>query len=355
MAKTRGSLLLRFLDRYLGTLLVAFLSLGKKTNSKPSSIKAIGLLKLAGIGDLIVLSGAICDLRRTYPEAKIILFCGKDSSAIASSLPALSQVEVISVSDIIGSIKILRRHSLDILIDAEQWSRIDALLSFFSAARYTIGFRTKGQYKHALFDVAIAHLNSCHENDNFHRLLEPLGVENKTQPTLSIESEQNNIKSPYVIFHPWTVSRVKELKEWPLAYWTELGRYFKSHGYEVYISGGKSDQRASEALAGACSGHSLAGKVTLKELASFLQGAVSLVSVDTGIMHMASALDLPLIALFGPTSPKRWGPLSKKAHVLTGGEPYMYLGFERPQSIPATMSLITPEKVIDFFESLPRR
>lgn len=351
MIKTRGNILLRFVDRYIGIVLVALLAATKLKRPKPPLIRTIGLLKLAGIGDLVILSGTICDLRKAYPDARIILFCAKESSAIAAFLPALSAVEVLSVSDIVNSIKTLRRHHLDVLIDAEQWSRIDALFSFFSAARYTIGFCTKGQCKHALFDAAIPHLNSCHENDNFHRLLEPLGIENSSSPTLAIDRIWIDVKRPYVIFHPWTVSCAKELKEWPLAYWTQLGRYFTAQGYMVYISGGPHDLLASEALAASCDGCSLAGKTTLQELASLLHGAAFFVTVDTGIMHMASALDLPLLALFGPTSPQRWGPLSKTAHVLTGGKPYMYLGFEKPRSPPPTMSLITPQQVIDIFES----
>jgi heptosyltransferase I len=74
------------------------------------------------------------------------------------------------------------------------------------------------------------------------------------------------------------------------------------------------------------------------------------VSVDTGIMHLAAALDMPVIGLHGPTSSKRWGPIGRNAVAIDSSDPragYLYLGFERSVDPPPCMEAISYEKVLD--------
>lgn len=351
MIKTRGNLYLRFFDRYVGIALVWILSWFKKKRTLPSSIQTIGILKLAGIGDLIVLSGVIHDIKKTYPEADIILFCGNENRAIAPFIPGIKTIEPIQVLKFSNAIKTLRSHHLDVLFDFEQWSRIDALLTFFSNARYVVGFKTVGQAKHYLFDSPVLHIYECHEIENFRRMIRSVGIPSETHPIVIFPETPISPLKPYVLFHPWSISRVKGLKEWPKASWMALGMYLKEKGCQIYITGGQNDMLASENMAEEIGGISLAGKTSFAELAQYIEEAVCTISVDTGVMHLAAALTKPLVALFGPTSPKRWGPLSSRAITVSGGHPYMYLGFEIPPQQPDCMSLITLEQVIAAFET----
>lgn len=351
MIKTRGNRLLRFLDRYGGITLISLLALVSRKKKLPSSIRTIGILKLAGIGDLIVLSGVIQDIHKHYPEAQIVLFCGKESGAIAPYIPGLAAIEYISVTRFFAAVNLFRKYSLDLLLDFEQWSHIDVLLTKFSGARFTAGFQTQGQARHFLFDKSIPHLYEMHEIDNFRALAKSAHIISTSAPQLHFPSIETDIKKPYILFHPWTVSLVKGLKEWPVEYWTKLGHYFKEQGYEVYITGGKNDRADSEALATSFNGVSLAGKTSFPVLVDYIKKARCLISVDTGVMHLAASLDTPLIALFGPTSPHRWGPLSSQASTISGGTPYMYLGFEKPSQPEDCMRKILPEEVISTFKS----
>lgn len=75
-----------------------------------------------------------------------------------------------------------------------------------------------------------------------------------------------------------------------------------------------------------------------------------MVSVDTGIMHMASALGCRLVALHGPTSAKRWGPLNPTSTAVQSAysrEPWIQLGFEGPRAGDACMRCITVDQVHD--------
>ena len=76
--------------------------------------------------------------------------------------------------------------------------------------------------------------------------------------------------------------------------------------------------------------HNAAG-LNLRATASLLAHASLMVSVNTGIMHLAAAMNVPLVALHGPTSARRWGPLGPRAVALESpceGCGYLDLGFE---------------------------
>ena len=101
----------------------------------------------------------------------------------------------------------------------------------------------------------------------------------------------------------------------------------------------------------------LAGQADLVTTAAYLQKAAAVVSVNTGTMHLAALLEVPLVALHGPTNPDRWGPTypgsgSKVTPIVIGpgldeGGAYLNLGFEYPQNPQYLMNQISPQDVIE--------
>ena len=90
-------------------------------------------------------------------------------------------------------------------------------------------------------------------------------------------------------------------------------------------------------------------------MVGILERARLVVSVDTGIMHLAAAVHAPLVALQGPTSKKRWGPLSDRAVVVRVGEkcrPCISLGFESNCDNPICMKNITVDMVLDAVDTV---
>lgn len=344
----RGNNFLRFLDRYLGVPLLYACAFLKRTRQAPTQVATIGVLKLAGIGDLILLSGVIQDLRNYYPAAKIILFCGKDNVAAASLIPHVTSVEELSVFNPVKALRSLRKTKLSLLLDFGQWSRIDALLTFFSGARFIVGFQTPGQGRHLGYDSTALHSRNHHETVNYQNLLRALDIPVGALPSIEYQLEKPPVLTPYVIFHPWPSGLRSELKEWPLDNWIELGKWCKTRGLEVFITGSHADAPRSTSLAGQIGSKSLAGTPLVKQ-PSILAQAACTVSVNTGIMHLAACLPRPLIALHGPTSPERWGPLSPQALSLISDHPdsgYLHLGFEYPANPPPCMESLPLSKVI---------
>ena len=90
-------------------------------------------------------------------------------------------------------------------------------------------------------------------------------------------------------------------KRWPEASWAELARRLIGAGLRVVVVGGPEDAEASDWIAASSGATSVAGALDLPGSAAVLQGARALASGDTGVMHLATAVGTPVVALFDPT------------------------------------------------------
>lgn len=112
---------------------------------------------------------------------------------------------------------------------------------------------------------------------------------------------------PYVVFLHAT-SRAE--KQWPARDWIELGRRFAQRRIAVLLPwGSAAEEAAATQLAGAIGAAAVvAPRLTLGQCARMLDDAVAVVGVDTGLTHLAAALDVPTVALFAATPAWRFGP-----------------------------------------------
>jgi heptosyltransferase-3 len=123
----------------------------------------------------------------------------------------------------------------------------------------------------------------------------------------------------YVLIHPVSRWRFKCLAAKQIA---QLMTSLHNRGLRLVISAGPDAQEiamieAILALAPHVPVCNCAGKLTLKELSALIQSAKALICVDSVPLHIASALKTPVVALFGPTSEKNWGPwMHPKARVV---------------------------------------
>jgi heptosyltransferase-2 len=108
-------------------------------------------------------------------------------------------------------------------------------------------------------------------------------------------------------------------KRWPLEYWQDLARRLAAAGYAIIAVGGTGDAAAGQAVCDAVgtSSTNAAGSFGLQGTGALLARCRALVSGDTGVMHMATAVGTPVVALFGPTvRPFGFFPYTRKAVVL---------------------------------------
>ncbi len=109
-------------------------------------------------------------------------------------------------------------------------------------------------------------------------------------------------------------------KRWPVESFAELLRRLAAARPDLRFAvlGGADDRPAGAAIANAASGRclDLTGKLSLPEMVEWLRLSELMVTNDTGPMHVAAALGTPIVALFGPTEPRRTGPYGQLDHVL---------------------------------------
>nr|WP_166642319.1 lipopolysaccharide heptosyltransferase I [Paludibacterium purpuratum] len=110
-------------------------------------------------------------------------------------------------------------------------------------------------------------------------------------------------------------------KEWPESYWIELARRLNAdYGLTaIYPWGNEHERQRAERLAQVQAGAMVAPRMTLTEAAGVLGHAAAVVGVDTGLSHLANALDVPLVAIYTDTDPKRTGVCETPYAVNIGG------------------------------------
>jgi len=90
-------------------------------------------------------------------------------------------------------------------------------------------------------------------------------------------------------------------KRWPIAHWSALAERLRTAGYRPVVVGGPEDRGLAQQLVASGEAASAAGEFSLQETGALLARARIVVSGDTGVMHMATGVGTPVVALFGPT------------------------------------------------------
>jgi heptosyltransferase-2 len=150
---------------------------------------------------------------------------------------------------------------------------------------------------------------------HYARLAEQPGIEPDLPlpfPTLLFDREKVKttaarfgISSPYTVFCPG--AEYGPAKRWP--YFRELASKLDS---QIVLLGSSSDRKEAEQIPG----NNLVGQTTLDEAIDLIAGATTVVTNDSGLMHVAAATGTPQVALFGSSSPEHTPPMSPVARVL---------------------------------------
>ena len=355
----RGSSLLKAVDFYAGIPLLFFISKFRRKKVLPDQPTKIGIMVLSAIGDSILSSSLLPSIKVKYPAVEIIVFCTASNSGVFKVLKGWDQIVVLPIMNPLKSYKLIHKNSVDVLIDTSQWPRLPAIYSAMSNS-FTVGFKTDGQFRHYAYDLFARHSSEHHEINNFYNLLNPIHINENSIPIINYQalddlSMADFPEHNFLIFHPWAGGTQCQMREWPSDNWVELGRLLISLGYKVLITGGSDDIEKTEKLI-ECIGDNIsvtsaAGKYNLMQTAKLIKLSRGVVSVNTGIMHLASALDVPLVALHGPTNVKRWGPIGSKSKVVAvsseNGGQFLNLGFEYSKSAKYIMDKISVREVFN--------
>ncbi|MEO6694297.1 MAG: glycosyltransferase family 9 protein [Ignavibacteria bacterium] len=364
----------RVFDKYVGIPFIIILAIFTKRKSRLpiENIKKILFIKLAAIGDSILLIPTLRTVKQTFPGAEITFICSQINYSVIKKIPYISKVIDCNVHSFLRNpllflkfIKDLRKEKYELVIDVGQWERINAIMTMLCKADYTIGFKTQNQFKHFGYDSVVPHLRNKHELENFLDLLVPIGI-NITDEDKKLEyflnKEDYNFASNFWAEHSLDDKTVICLhpgcgengmpREWDVQNYIDLGKRLIRHNDNIMIliTGATHEQERCRAIADGIGRNVIntAGQFQLDNVVALVQKVKLIVCSNTGMLHIASCVGTKTMGLHGPTNPVKWGSYNKNAVLIQSDKfcsPCLYLGHDYGCQVPQCMAHISVDDV----------
>ncbi len=302
-------------------------------------VRRVLLLRLERIGDLLMVRDAIADVRAAWPDAEIELAVGSWNAPLAGLMPGVSHVETLDVpwlargsagdgwSTLIRRARTWKRRHYDVVVNFEPDIRSNAL-AWLTGAPRRVGYYTGGGG--ALLTDAFAYAPHEHVATNARALVNRLAkVSAADDPSPSsllripdaarkrMAERLSGAARPLVGVH---ASGGRPSKQWHLDRFSDAARAVSQRtGATIVLTGSAADRPLVDAVRARLGGIPVVdacGESDLIELAALLGALDVLMTGDTGPMHLAAAVGTPVVALFGPSDPRRYGPQGNHHRVL---------------------------------------
>ncbi|RJO65144.1 MAG: lipopolysaccharide heptosyltransferase II [Candidatus Omnitrophota bacterium] len=301
--------------------------------------KRILIVRTDRIGDVLLSTPVIKALRQAYPCAYIAMTVAPYAADIVEGNPYLDEIIIFAKESrdkgLIGNFRFvrrLRRQKFDVCFVLHPTTRLH-LLMYLARVPRRVGYNRKLGF---LLTDRIVHKKQTgekHESEYSLDVIRYLGIEaDDNNPFMPIRQEseawaetqlQNaGIRSDDKILaiHPGASCRSKL---WPEENFASVcDQLTERVGFKVVVVAGPKDTEIAERILARMRHRAVnfAGKTSVSQLASLLKRCSLFISNDSGPVHIASALGIPVVAIFGRSqnglSPVRWGPLGEKSAVL---------------------------------------
>lgn len=324
------------------------------------------LIKTSSLGDVVHTLPALTDAQRAIPGIQFDWVVEEGFAEIPAWHPAVAQVIPVAIrrwrKNLLQTLRTgewrrfkerLRETRYDLVIDAQgllksAWltryvkapvagldrdSAREPMASRFYDRRYTVP-----RDQHALERVRQLFAQALG-----YALPQAIGDYGLDRAQLAAPGEE-----PYLLFLHGTTW---PSKHWPEAYWRELAERMSAFGWAIRLPWGNAEEKArAERIADGIAGASVLPRLNLGGVAKVIAGARACVAVDTGLGHLAAALDVPSISLYGPTLPGRVGAYGRSQVHLCATGPNAGKG---NRHIPCFDDLL-PERVASELKALLR-
>lgn len=279
----------------------------------------IGVVKPCCIGDCVMALPTLDSLAAAFPNADLQVFVGPHSQPIFEGREPWT---VRSIGDRITAKAAgrqalsIRAEDFDLVVLLERSRILTSAFVALAGCPVAAVTRVMPEVRHE----SVAYLDALRG-----LAIEPL----VTQPVLRPSRQEAEIADQLcscwprtVLFHPGGAENPGATmpdKRWPASHYVALARLIESHGYTVIFSGGASDRELVSRIvqdAGLPSDRSLAGQVSLGGAIAVAARSSLYVGGDTGMSHIAAAAGTPVVAIFGPTNPRRYRPIGDRVTVV---------------------------------------
>ncbi len=288
-------------------------------------IQKILVIKLRAIGDVLLSTPVLKNLRHNFPNSKIDFLTEPPAKEIIEGNPFIDELIIFErEKNSIKKFLNLRKRKYDLVIDLFCNPR-SALITFATGARYRVGYAFRG--RGYAYNIKLKPRKEVHHNVEFNLdALRTIGldiVDKKLYMPLSDESEnfakkfwdEYNLNDKLVIaLNP---AGTWETKRWGLEKFASLGDMLAENlGAKILILWGNDKELddARKIYSSMKIKPIIPPKTNLKQLASILKRCSFVISNDSGPMHIATAVGTPTLGIYGPTNPYAQGPYGEKHH-----------------------------------------
>jgi heptosyltransferase-1 len=284
------------------------------------------IVRLGALGDIVHAIPVAAALRRSFPSAKIDWLVSARHREILDLVPVIDRRLVFHDAAFVSAIRELRSARYDVALDLQGLIK-SAALARSSGAPRVVGFssryareRLARLFYSDAYDPGRGGIYDPRETRHVVEinlsLLETIGL-TVARPEFPIDHVNSDAARQaaaltggrYAILNP---GAAWPNKRWPPARFAALARALRERRgiASVVLWGPGEEPLAQEIVAAAPGAAVLAPKTTIADLVALARGSALIVSGDTGPMHVAAALGVPVVGIFGPTRPSRNGPLA---------------------------------------------
>ena len=295
------------------------------------------------VGDMMMSQSLYRTLKAAEPDAVIDVMAPAWCRPLLSRMPEVNEALAMPLGH--GALGLGERRRLGKALRSKGYDRAyvlpnsfkSALVPFFADIKTRTGWRGEMRYG-LLNDLRVLdkaawplmverYVALAYDKQRFTRASElphPL-----LWPKLQVQEEEKRVAAaqfgltadrPVVGFCPG--AEFGPAKRWPHYHYAALAQQLIDEGYQIALFGSAKDKETGEQILDSLQPHSrehchnLAGETQLEQAVILLAHCCAVISNDSGLMHIAAALDRPLVALYGPSSPDFTPPLSDKARVI---------------------------------------
>ncbi len=320
-------------------------------SSEPAFLPITGrilVVRLSAMGDIIHALPAITSLRATNPDLHIgwlieerwaELLCARGTDRVAARSKSKPLVDSLHLANF----KAWRRA----LFSAVSWREMKAMRGEVRGMKYDLALDLQGAIRSALaarVSGATTHVGSSQPREKpatmFYTRQVDLQSTHVVEQALSLASEVAGQTLPHLdplfpvdeVAEAWVDRTLNDIatdrfgilnpgagwgaKCWPAESFGAVARALRERGLAVIVNYGPGEEALASAVRESSSGVAVPVKCSIGELIGLTRRASLFIGGDTGPMHLAAALRIPVVALFGPTRPERNGPYGTRSIVL---------------------------------------
>lgn len=325
------------------------------------------IIKPSSLGDIVHSLPALDALYRCFTGAEIHWLVAKGLEGLLEGHPMISRLWVIrkdewkritrlgtTISELRELFRKLRAEKFDCAIDLQGLFR-SGLIAKATGARMRIGFAEAREGSAVFYTHRVAGGKDIHAVDRYLKIPAFLGCDTDEvrfplTPCRGVSGDAPASAWEYAVMAP---GARKPANRWSAQRFGELASRLP---LKTVVVGSKGDRNLAAEVVKASEGKavSIAGKTGLKELISVIGNACFLVSNDTGPMHIAAALGVPVFALFGPANPARTGPYGK-GHTVIRKEISCGPCYRRSCKTALCMDMIKVDEVVEIINGFLQR